>query len=162
MAEETVQAVKKVMPKSKPLRSAILLAFVAGLFLIVSGVISSSIIITGLRYVDTYLGPNIVSPLLDLAIAVLTVVVGFGGFLDIAGGFLLWREHGSAARFLIGLGGGTAIIGLLFSIGVALYVSGFSAPVFYQPYFTLYWIGAILATASYLLSRRAPATKPII
>jgi hypothetical protein len=161
---KTAQAVKKSLPKSHPLRAAIVLAMVAGLFLIASGVTSSSILITGLNYVDTYLGPHIGSGQLvvQIAIAVLTIIVGFGGLLDILGGLLLWREHGSSGRFLIGLGGGTAILGLLFSMAEALFVSGFSAPIFYQPYFTLYWIGAILATASILYSRRAPATKPII
>jgi hypothetical protein len=164
MTSNAAQVVKKSLPKSHPLRIAILLAMVAGLFLIASGVTSGSIIITGLNYVDTYLGPQIGSGqiLVQIAIAVFTLIVGFGGLLVILGGLLLWREHGSSGRFFIGLGGGTAILGLLFSMAEALYFSGLSAPVFHQTYFTLYWIGAILATASILFSRRAPATKPII
>ena len=161
---KTAKAVKNSLPKSHPLRVAIVLAMLAGLFLLASGVTSGSILITGLNYVDTYLGPKIGAGqlLVQLAIAALTIIVGFGGLLDILGGLLLWREHGTSGRFLIGLGGGTAILGLLFSMAEALYFSGLSAPVFYQPYFTLYWIGAILATASILFSRRAYATKPII
>ena len=164
MTSETAKAVKKSLPKSHPLRIAILLAMIAGLFLIASGVTSGSILITGLNFVDTYLGPHIGSGdlVVQLATAVLTYIVGFGGLLVILGGLLLWREHGSWGRFFIGLGGGTAILGLLFSVAEALYTSGLSAPVFHQTYFTLYWIGAILATASILFSRRAPATKPII
>lgn len=144
---------------------AILLAFAAGLLLMASGVVSSSILLTGLEYADTYVGPHVGSAgqyMLELATAMLTFVVGLGGLLDFVGAFLLWREHGSSGRFLIGLGGGTAIFGLIFSVGEALSVSGFSAPVFYQPYFILYWIGAILATGSILFSRKAPQTKPII
>jgi hypothetical protein len=162
MTDGTAQAVKKFVPKSNPLGAEIVLAMVAGLFLIASGVISSSMLLTGIEYVDTYLGPNIGSSgqfMFQLAVAMLTFVVGLGGLLDIVGGLLLWRKHGSSGRFLISLGGGMAILGLLFSMGEALYVSGFSAPVFHQPYFTLYWIGAILATASILISRRRQTSK---
>ena len=152
-------------PGPGTLRKAILLALLAGVFLIASGVVSGSILLTGLEYADTYLGPGVGAPgqlMLNAAIGMLTFVVGLGGLLDFAGATLLWREHGSSGRFLIGLGGGTAVFGLLFSAGEALFVSGLSAPVFYQPYFTLYWIGAVLATASIIFSRRARATKPII
>jgi hypothetical protein len=164
MTSTTAQMVKKSLPNSHPLRIAIVLAMVAGIFLIASGVTSGSILITGLNYVDTYLGPHIGSGdiLVQVAITILTFIVGFGGLLVILGGFLLWREHGSSGRFLIGLGGGTAILGLLFSVAEALLRSGLSAPIFQQTYFTLYWIGAILATAAILFSRQAPATKPII
>jgi len=133
-------------------------AVVAGLILIASGVSSGSLLLTGLGYVDKYLGSTITPDgelLLHLAIAMLTFIVGLGGILVVAGGVMLLRNHSFAGRVLIGLGGGMAILGLLFSMAEALYVTGFSAPVFHQPYFTLYWFGSILATISVLLSRRA-------
>jgi hypothetical protein len=99
---------------------------------------------------------------LQLIIVIVSFLAGLGGISAIAGGILLLRGHGSSGRFLIGLGGGTAIFGLLISIGEALFTSQGSAPIFYQPYFALYWIGAILATISIFLSRRDPTTKPII
>jgi hypothetical protein len=153
---------KELVPKS--FRRAGILAMIAGLILIASGVTSGSILLTGLVDVDSYLGLSIGAGQLvvQLAILCLTFLVGLGGMLVIVGGALLLRGHGSSGRFLIGLGGGTAILGLLFSLGESLLASGFSAPVFHQTYFTLYWIGAILATASILLSRRDPTTKPII
>ncbi len=151
---------KELVPQT--LRRAGVLAVIAGLILIASGVTSGSILLTGLGYVDNYVGSSIGpagQSVLQLAILMLTFLVGLGGILAIAGGVLLLRRHGSSGRFLIGLGGGTAIFGLLFSMGEALFVTGISAPIFYQPYFTLYWIGAILATVSIFLSRRDPATK---
>jgi hypothetical protein len=99
---------------------------------------------------------------LQLAIGALTFLVGLGGFSVIIGGVLLLLKHGSTGRFLIGLGGGMAIFGLLFAMGEALYVSGLSAPIFRQAYFSLYWIGAILATISSFLSRKESGNKPII
>jgi len=134
------------------------LAVIAGMLLLASGVTSGSLLLTGLGYVDKYLGSSITSEgdfLLRLAIVTLTFVVGLGGILVVAGGVLLLRNHGSAGRLLLGLGGGMAILGLLFSMAEALYVTGLSAPVFHQSYFTLYWLGSILATMSILLSRRA-------
>jgi hypothetical protein len=155
--------VKELVPQS--FRRAGVLAIVAGLILIASGITSGSILLTGLGYVDKYIGSS-VGPegqtMLHLAIGALTYLVGFGGLLAIVGGVLLLSGHGSSGRFLIGLGGGTAIFGLLFSIAEALFVKGTSAPIFYQPYFVVYWIGAILATISIFMSRRDPATKPIV
>jgi hypothetical protein len=131
-------------------------AIIAGLLLIASGVASGSILLTGLSYVDRYVGSNAPSAqfLVNIAIVMLTLVVGLGGILDLIGGFLLFRKHSTSGRFLVGLGGGSAILGLLFSIAVALYSTGPSAPIFQQSYFTLYWVGAVLATTSILLSLR--------
>jgi hypothetical protein len=148
----------------KSFRTAGYLAIIAGLILVASGVVSGSILITGLTFLNNYIGPSIgsASLLIQYAIEVLVFLVGFGGILAIVGGVLLLAKHGSAGRFCIGLGGGMAVFGLLFSMAEALYATGLSAPVFHQTYFGLYWIGAILATISYFLSRRAPETKPIV
>jgi len=154
---------KRSVPRS--FRRAGVIAVVAGLILIESGISSGSILLTSLGYLDNHVGSSIGiagQSLLQLAIAIVSLLVGLGGLSAIAGGVLLLRGHGSLGRFLIGLGGGTAIFGLLISIGRALFVSGASAPIYFQPYFALYWIGAILATVSILVSRRDPATKPII
>jgi hypothetical protein len=152
------------MSKSNSFRNAGYLAIVAGLILLASGVTSGSILISGLGYLKNYIGPSIgsASILLQYAIAALVFLVGFGGLLAIVGGLLLLAKHGSAGRFFIGLGGGLAIFGLLFSMAEALYATGLSAPIFQQAYFGLYWIGAVLATIAYFLSRRARETKPII
>jgi hypothetical protein len=148
----------------KSFRTAGYLAIVAGLILIVSGVTSASLLLTAAGYVDNYLGTSIGAGQLvvQAAIAAITYLVGLGGISVIIGGVLLLAKHGSAGRFLIGLGGGLAIFGLLFAMGEALYVTGTSAPIFHQVYFGTYWIGAILATTAYFLSRRARETKPII
>ena len=109
------------------------LALIAGLILISSGVTSSSILLKALIYVDDYLGSNIGSAgdfVLQLAIVGLAFLVGLGGFLVIAGGALLLGEHGSSGRALVGLGGGTAIFGELFSMGGSLFFSGFFWSVF--------------------------------
>jgi hypothetical protein len=153
---------KRSVPRS--FRRAGVIAVVAGVILIASGVSSGSLLLKGLDYLEIHAGSSIGTTgqsLLELAIAIVSLLVGLGGLSAIAGGVLLLRGHGSLGRFLIGLGGGTAIFGLLISIGRALLVSGASAPIYFQPYFVLYWIGAILATVSILVSRRDPATKPI-
>jgi hypothetical protein len=92
---------KELVPKS--FRSAGVLAIVAGLILIASGVTSGSILLTGLGYVDNYLGSSIGSAgqfVLQLAIGALTFLVGLGGLSVIVGGVLLLLKHGSAGRFL--------------------------------------------------------------
>jgi len=147
---------KKLDTRSSSFRVGFL-AIIAGLLLMASGVASGSILLTGLSYLDRYVGADVptAQAVINIAIVMLTLVVGFGGILDIAGGFLFLRKHSTSGRFLVGLGGGSAIFGLLFSVAVALYSTGLSAPIFQQSYFTLYWIGATLATTSILLSLRA-------
>jgi hypothetical protein len=138
---------------------------IAGLVLIASGISSGSVLLTGLDFLDNHVGSSIGvagQSLLQLTIVIVSFLVGLGGISAIAGGALLLRGHGSSGRFLIGLGGGTAIFGALISVGEALFTSGVSAPIFQQPVFALYWIGAILATVSIFVSRRDPKTKPII
>ena len=160
---QPAQVVKELVPRS--FRRAGVLAIIAGLIIVASGVTSGSILLTGLGYVDSYIGSSIGSAgqfMLQLAIGALTYLVGFGGFLALVGGVLLLLKHGSIGRFLIGLGGGMAIFGLLFSMVEALFVTGLSAPIFRQLYFGLYWVGAILATISIFLSRKEPGNRPII
>ena len=148
----------------KSFRTAGYIAIIAGLILIASGVTSASLLLTAAGRVNNYLGPSIGAGeiVVQVAIAALTYLVGLGGVSVVIGGILLLAKHGSAGRFLIGLGGGLAIFGLLFAMGEALYATGTSAPIFSQLYFGTYWIGAILATIAYFLSRRARETKPII
>jgi hypothetical protein len=146
------------LPGSAVFKGGGVLALISGLVLIASGVTSGSIPLTILSYIDKYLEPHLpfaVNYLLKFAIATLTFLVGLGGLLVFGGGALLLLKHVFFGRFLIGLGGGMAILGLLFSMAEAYYVSGFSSIVFHQSYFTLYWTGAILATVSIVLSRRA-------
>jgi hypothetical protein len=153
---------KQMVPRS--FRSAGVLAMIAGLIIVVSGVTSGSILLTALGYVDNYIGPisGTAGLVIQLAIGALTYLVGFGGLLAIVGGVLLLLKHGSLGRFLIGLGGGMAIFGLLFAMAEALFVTGLSAPIFHQLYFGLYWVGAILATISIYLSRKEPGNEPVI
>jgi hypothetical protein len=163
MATKAKARVKGLVPRA--FRRAGVLAIFAGLILIASGISSRSILLTALSYLDNHVGLSIGTAgqsLLQLTIVIVSFLAGLGGISAIAGGILLLRGHGSSGRFLIGLGGGTAIFGLLISIGEALFTSQGPAPIFYQPYFALYWIGAILATISIFLSRRDPRTKPRI
>ena len=156
--EKQVQRMKELNPKAETFMTPGVLAVIAGLILIASGVTSGSLLLTGLGYVSNYLGPSITPEgdlLLRLAIGMLTFIVGLGGILVVAGGVLLLRHQRFAGTLLMGLGGGMAVFGLLFSMAEALYVTGFSAPVFHQSYFTLFWLGSILATIANLLASRA-------
>jgi len=149
---------KKLKPGSAFFREGGVLALISGLILIASGVTSASLLLKIVDYIDKYLGPHLPFAdnfVLNIAIASLAFVIGLGGLLVFLGGILLLLKHSFSGRTLIGLGGGMAIIGLLFSMGEAYYASGFSSVIFHESYFTLYWIGAILATASIVLSLRA-------
>lgn len=159
--EKPAPLTKETRKKSDLFTVAGIIAFIAGLILISSGVISTSLVLTILEYVNRHLGtsPTMLHSILRFAIAILTFLVGLGGILVTAGGILFLFKHGLSGRILIGLGGGMAILGLLFSVGEAFYISGFSSEVFHQSYFTWYWVGAVLALIAIILSRKTFARK---
>jgi small-conductance mechanosensitive channel len=157
MTDSPTQVIKEQRPEPAFSRAAGVLALISGVVLIASGVTSGSLLLTILSYVDKDLGPHLPFAdnfMLNVAITTLTFLVGLGGILVIIGAVSLLLNHRFLGRLLIGLGGGMAVFGLLFSMIEAFYVSGFSSLIFHQSYFTLYWVGAILATTSILLSRK--------
>jgi len=88
-------ALLKVLDERSDSFRAGILAIIAGVFFIASGVASGSILLTGLSYLDRYVGTNAPSAqfVVNIAIVMLTFVVGLGRILDLAGGALLLRKH---------------------------------------------------------------------
>jgi len=131
---------------------------IAGLILIISGVISISFMGTILTYFLKHYSANL-SPDetygLKVVISVLAYLVGLGGLLVIFGGFMFLLKHRIAGRIMMSLGGGMAVVGLIVTMVVAYAGSGFSSPIFSISYFTVYWLGAILALTAMGISRMA-------
>ncbi len=131
---------------------------VAGLILIISGVVAISFMGTILTYFLKHYGTNL-SPDetygLKVVISILAFLVGLGGLLVIFGGSMFLLKHRISGRVLIGLGGGMAVVGLIVTMVVAFAGSGFSSPIFRISYFTVYWLGAILAIIAMGISIRA-------
>src|SRR2546428_5489731 len=130
--------------KSALLRISGVLALIAGCDLIFSGYTSNPILLTFLMQISIpfaqYMTPTLLY-WIELITSTLSILVGLGGFLVIIGGLLFFRKHKSLGKFLILLGGGIGILGLVFSMIEAYYLSGFSLVVFHAEY----WVGIILA-----------------
>ncbi len=130
---------------------------IAGLILVISGVVAISFMGTILTYFLKHYSANL-SPDeiagMKVVISVLAYLVGLGGLLVIFGGFMFLIKHRISGRILIGLGGGMAVAGLFVTMAVAYAGSGFSSPIFSISYFTVYWLGAILAIIAMGISTR--------
>lgn len=79
-----------------------------------------------------------------LAISILVLLIALGGFTVILGGLVLLARRRTIGRFLILLGGGAGLLGLLITFGMAVFRLGFNQSLAYTPY----WVGLVLAVVA--------------
>ena len=99
-------------------KQAMILAIIAGILLLFSG-------INGFATWDTikdFVTENIVeNNVINIVFAVLIFIASLGGISVIIGGLLIGKENIRIGKFLILLGAGLGLIGLLVSIVIAVY-----------------------------------------
>ena len=101
-------------------RTAMYVAIVAGILLLISGISGLATWETVKEFVTDNLTDNAV---IQIVFAILIFIASLGGLAVIIGGILIGKENLSTGRFLIMLGAGMGIIGLIVSIYIA-YVKG--------------------------------------
>jgi len=101
-------------------RTAMYVAIVAGILLLISGISGLATWETVKEFVTNNLTDNAV---IQIVFAILIFIASLGGLAVIIGGILIGKENLSTGRFLIMLGAGMGIIGLIVSIYIA-YVEG--------------------------------------
>ena len=89
--------------------------------------------------------------ILLLAISIVSMLVGLGGFTVAIGGILILKRHLTTGRLLIALGGGTGFIGLLVSFGYTAATTGFGVAVIHS----IYWVGLVMAIAARRVAKHA-------
>lgn len=135
-------------------RISSIIAFLAGLLILVSGYNSRSFLLTILDLVKEnviYKLPFIANITILIAINILTVIISLGGFTVIAGAFALFYKHLAIGRFLIGIGAGTSFTAMLISFLYTLITIGLSGILLHLSY----WVGIALAVISRRLARKA-------
>lgn len=101
-------------------KSATVLAFIAGVLLIVAGATGSvGIVGTVLEYLIDHLGGP-TTDMLSIVFHLLNFVASLGGVSVIVGGILIYIERKRLGKFIIGIGAGMGLIGFLIVIGSAL------------------------------------------
>jgi len=128
-----------------------ILAIIGGLLIIASGFRTGSFLVTAANYSEAKFGsllPGEALSAIQIALIVLSFVIGFGGLLAILGGIFIFSKHITIGKILIGLGGGVGFIGIAISVGYAIYVNGFSVLITHIDY----WLGVLVASiARYLV-----------
>ena len=129
-----------------------LISVPAGLILFIKGVQGpTGIYFLILDYVTDLLTTGVVKSFLIFSLLVLIVLSSLGGLTVIAGGFLIWKDHVSTGKFLIGIGAGISVFLALFLL-IALFTSGNLSSVVAQ-YGVLGWIGIFLAFLAKSIAR---------
>ena len=132
--------------------TAFLISVPAGLILFIKGIQGpTGIYFLILDYVTDLLTTGAVKSFLVFCLLVLIVLSSLGGLTVIAGGFLVWKDHVSTGKFLIGIGAGISVFLALFLL-IALFTSGDLSSLIAQ-YGVLGWIGIFLAFLAKSIAR---------
>jgi len=95
---------------------AMAVAIVAGILLLIAGISGMAAWQAIQNFVTTHIIDN---EIVEFIFAILIFIASLGGISVISGGFLIGRNTVKTGKFLISLGAGIGIIGLIFSIVVA-------------------------------------------
>ena len=136
-------------------KSAAGIAVLAGAFLIIANASGSAGILgLAIEFVIVRVGGD-VSNFLSQVLDILNDIGSFGGVSVIGGGILIYAERRTIGRFVIGLGAGMGVFGLLFIMGSSL-LQGFTYTVSLLIVMSqsLAWIGVILSIVAALMARR--------
>ncbi len=135
------------MKNQKP----ILFAFIGGILLIQSGWVGS---IGFLDDIATYALTNFpaIAETITLILNVLVYIAALGGIAVIAGGILIAMSREGTGKFVIGLGAGIGLIGLIIMLAEAVIAGGVEALLDVVTLISqsIAWIGVILS----ILARR--------
>ncbi|KYK26411.1 hypothetical protein AYK20_08920 [Thermoplasmatales archaeon SG8-52-1] len=128
-------------------RSAMVIAFLAGILLLISG-------ISGLATWETiknFVTQNIIdNTIVQLIFAFLIFIASLGGLSVIAGGLLIGKNKIRTGKFLILLGAGMGLVGLIFTVAVA-YAEG---SLTLGSFFSIGTIGLVLSIIARLIVKK--------
>jgi len=96
---------------------AMAIAILAGILLLIAGVSGVATWETIKDFVTTHIIDNII---VQIVFVVLILIASLGGISVIAGGLLIGKNKVGTGKFLISLGAGLGLIGLIFSIIVGI------------------------------------------
>jgi hypothetical protein len=140
-------------------RTAALIAVIGGVLLFLGGSIGMVGFLTQLQdIIFEMLGePN---SLIETIFWILIFIAALGGIAVIIGGLLIYKNHIIAGKFLIALGAGIGIIGLIIGLITSMY-QGDSANYFSWITTSFAGIGIVLSIIARLMAKRRSEGKDI-
>jgi hypothetical protein len=128
--------------------TAMIIAIIAGILLIISGISGMATWETIKDYVTTHVMDN---EIVQIVFAILIFIASLGGLSVIAGGVLIGKNKIGLGKLLITLGAGLGLIGLIFSIIVAFTEDSLTLGSF----FSIGALGLILSIVSRMLAKKS-------
>jgi len=125
-------------------KTAMGIAIIAGIFLLIDGVSGFATWEIIKTFVTNHLTNN---EIVQIIFAILIFIAALGGIAVIAGGLLIGKNKVRSGKFIILLGTGLGIIGLIFSIIVGIYEGSFT----FNSLLTFGAIGVILSIVARLI-----------
>ena len=123
------------------------IAIVAGILLLISGVSGLATWETIKDFVTTHIIDN---GIVQIVFAILIFIASLGGISVIIGGLLIWKNKIGTGKFMISLGAGLGLIGLIFSVIVMVMEGSFTIGSF----FSIGTIGLILSIVARLMVKK--------
>jgi hypothetical protein len=128
-------------------KKVMIIAFIAGILLLISGV-------SGLatwEAIKSFVTENIIDNyIVQIVFGILIFIASLGGISVIIGGFLIGKEKIRSGKLFISLGAGLGIIGLIFSIIVAIMENNLTIGSF----FSVGFIGLVLSIVARLMIKK--------
>lgn len=128
-------------------KGTMIIAFIAGFLLIISGISGVNTWETIQNFVITFIIDNF---FVEILFAILIFIASLGGISVIIGGILIGKNKTGTGKFFILLGAGLGLIGLIFSILVTIYEGEFAL----GSYFSIGGIGLILSIIARMISKK--------
>ena len=123
------------------------IALVAGILLIIGGISGLATWETIKDFVTTQIADN---SIIQIVFAILIFIASLGGISVIAGGLLIGKNKIGLGKFIIALGAGLGLIGLIFSLIVTYMEGNFTIGSF----FSIGVIGLILSIVARMLAKK--------
>jgi len=130
---------------------AMIIAIVAGILLIISGISGMATWETIKNYVINNVTDN---EIVQIVFAILIFIASLGGLSVIVGGLLIGKNKIGLGKLFITLGAGLGIIGLIFSIIVAFTEDSLTLGSF----FSIGMLGLILSIVARILAKKEKGT----
>lgn len=129
------------MPKNL---TTFVLSIFSGILLVISGISGSlGVYGTTLSTLTSFSQDKLTVSILESLTIILIFLASLGGFAVILGGFLIYKSQVRLGKFILGLGAGVGIPGLLLTVITAIVAQEFS--VIMTQYGIFGWTGIVLS-----------------
>jgi len=105
------------------------IAFIAGILLIIGGISGLATWETIKNFVTTHILDN---SIIQIVFAILIFIASLGGIAVILGGILIGKNKVLSGKFIITLGAGLGLIGLIFSLTITFIEGNFTIGSFFS------------------------------